>query len=370
VRILILFIFIFSCNPIRNSSQEYGRDISGASEDSLEFSAAKELIDSRCLTCHDEFHKSWKNYSSQSFIDSGYAIPGQPNNSRIYKSLFDGGINDGVSSLMPKGDSEFNDEEKKIIYDWIVSTDKKDEPPVSSTTTTSTKPTVTSEVDGTDEFKRFYNLVEQKCIWCHDTNDKYENTPNFRLHSADLWLDARSLDDDAPLIVDNDKDGSRFYETIADGTMPPSGLTQLSANEVKIVEDFIASASVTTTTSTTTSSTTTTTRPNDTTTTSRPVDSKWIAARGVIVQRCSSCHDGRSFNTAGINDMTGDEFSEFGINENYINKGNAAASIFYRRTKIDGKAPDPDVNTNMPTNLNGDLSADEGNILADWINAL
>ncbi len=384
MKFFILFVLIFSCKPIRNSSQEYDRDISGGIdiEESSEFLAAKGLIDSRCVSCHDNYHSAWKNLSEQGFIKSGYVIAGDPEKSKIYQSLFSGGIN-VVSSLMPKNDNEFTEDEKKVIADWINSINKE---PTTSTSrpTSTTKPNVISPVNGTDEFKRFYNLVERKCIWCHDTNDKYVTSPNFRLTTSAQWLEAVSLSDGQVLIADGDKEGSRFLETIEDGTMPPDNLPQLTANEIKVVEAFIESASVTTSTSTTTtraSDTTTTTQPGDTTTTTRANNTRWIAARGVLNNHCTGCHHATSnnFRTAGfqngeglLGNMTEEDFLNLENNENFINKDNPVQSIFYQRTKITGKTPAN--NTNMPrvggASDGSDLSAAEGKILLDWIEGL
>ncbi len=377
MKILIILLFTFSCKPIRNSSEEYGRGPSTVpGEESPEFLAAKELIDSKCVSCHTSYHNSWKNSSEKSLIDSRYIVAGKPVESKLYQSLFNGGINTG--SLMPKEDSEFSEEEKKVILDWIVSIKEEEAPPTTTPTTPTTKPGVVSSVEGTEEFKKFFNLVEQKCIWCHDTNDKYETSPSFRLTTAQQWLEATV--DGAALIVDGDKDSSQFYDSIADGgnsRMPPEGLPKLTSSQVKIVEDFIASASVTTTTTSTSTTTTSTTEPGQTTSTTLANNARWIAARDVINQNCTGCHHATSngFRTAGVNqllNLTEAEFIDLENNDNFINQGNAAASIFYIRTKIAGKTPAG--NTNMPRNGGSsdgsELSEADGKILADWINGL
>ncbi len=335
---------MLSCNPIRNSASQFSVGATGSSGGSDNFNEVLRIFNvsgsGKCFQCHS----GWSKYSEKDYIDFGLVVAGNPDASLIYKSLSEGGIPDGI--MPPASQGTLSNSEKEKIKKWIEEMNKfstegsTNGGSSGSSSPGDTLPPPPADEGESSEFKAFYEVVQRKCIWCHDLEDEYPNSPNFRMPSSDAWVNSG-------MVIPKDPTASPFYNSILDDEMPPNNLAKVSSADKNIIEAYINSLEgVGNTTSSTMGE--------------NPGQVRWEAARDVFRARCTSCHRnlGRDFivsNTSTEQDLIDQT--------NYIVPGMADQSDAFLWIKGSGGSP-----ASMPTN--SDISTEEVEAIRDWINGL
>ncbi len=357
VRILFFTLILFSCKGVKNSASQYGYEtgasVSGNFQEVLTIFNANGS--GKCFSCHG----GWSNYSEADYVAQGLVVYGDSANSSIYQSLFPEGTSEGI--MPPAANGVLSKADKDKIKKWIDELSEEDAQGTSSGSSQGSSSGTTGGSSGaippppadpseSKEFTDFYNVILNKCIWCHDLEDEYPNSPNFRMTTSDLWVSSG-------MIVPNNMNSSPVHISITDGSMPPSGLASLSSSELSKIETYITSLSGTSGTTTTTTMGTT------------PAEQRWIAARAVLANKCTGCHHATSeefLTTANENSflqLSEQGFLNLGENSSYIIEGMADQSEGYLRIMGSGGN-----NPNMPRN--GSITEEQRNAIRDWINGL
>lgn len=113
-KLLCLFCLSFlflSCGKVKNSSSSDGGSIVGTAE----FVSAREIIGSKCLSCHT----AWSSYSSDDYVKKSLIFKGSPANSTLYTRIRGNDV--GVAGDMPTGQPNLTLSEIKEIKAWISS---------------------------------------------------------------------------------------------------------------------------------------------------------------------------------------------------------------------------------------------------------
>jgi len=107
----ILSLLIVNCGKVKNSSSSDGGSVVGTAE----FVSAREIIASKCLSCHS----AWSSYSSDDYVKKGLVFKGSPANSSLYTRIRGNDV--GVAGDMPTGQPNLSLTEIKEIKAWISS---------------------------------------------------------------------------------------------------------------------------------------------------------------------------------------------------------------------------------------------------------
>lgn len=107
----ILSLSILSCGKVKNSSSADGGSVVGTAE----FVSAREIIGSKCLSCHS----AWTSYTSDDYVKKGLVFKGSAANSSLYTRIRGNDV--GVAGDMPTGQPNLTLTEIKEIKAWITS---------------------------------------------------------------------------------------------------------------------------------------------------------------------------------------------------------------------------------------------------------
>lgn len=111
VILVVIWLTLISCGKVRNSSSADGSTTVG----SAEFVLAKDVISSKCLSCHSE----WTAYSEDDFSKYGLIFKGSPANSQLYIRIR--GNDSGQAGDMPIGQPNVSVSQIQEIKAWIES---------------------------------------------------------------------------------------------------------------------------------------------------------------------------------------------------------------------------------------------------------
>ncbi|HEY8270325.1 MAG TPA: hypothetical protein VIG33_05510 [Pseudobdellovibrionaceae bacterium] len=107
-----------ACGKIYNSST-YDATTYGASDGSVKFLAAKEIIKTNCATCHTRAsHQAWAGMNEQDFISQGLVVAGNFSGSLLYTKIQ--GNRTSTPGNMPEGGTLLSGAELTVIEDWIL----------------------------------------------------------------------------------------------------------------------------------------------------------------------------------------------------------------------------------------------------------
>ena len=110
---IAILIFLSACTKPYNSSysdkMKYGANLTGSSA----FFSARDVMISRCFTCHSE----WALLNEDEFESTGLVTGGDPNVSPLYIKI--SGNDSGIQGDMPPSDSLSADEIQRI-KSWII----------------------------------------------------------------------------------------------------------------------------------------------------------------------------------------------------------------------------------------------------------
>lgn len=107
--VVILSLSMLNCGKVKNSSSSDGGSIVGTAE----FVSAREIIGSKCLSCHS----TWSTYSSDDYVKKGLVFKGSPANSSLYTRIRGNDV--GIAGDMPTGQPNLSLPEVKEIKNWI-----------------------------------------------------------------------------------------------------------------------------------------------------------------------------------------------------------------------------------------------------------
>jgi uncharacterized membrane protein len=115
---LFILFFISSCQDYNSNSGDKGRyGPVELNETDPNFSKAYNIIQSRCVSCHDHKHDKWADFTSNDeWVADGLVEPGVPTSSELIERIVNTG---SVSSDMPPGGSPLSDAEYNALVKWV-----------------------------------------------------------------------------------------------------------------------------------------------------------------------------------------------------------------------------------------------------------
>ena len=123
---LILFLTILSC--LSSCFQQSNSNITDNTSclkltGSDEFKVACDVLNTKCISCHSNYHNDWANLTSESqWADLSTITPGNSDNSLLVERIHGcGSIDSG--DQMPEDAERLTADECKKITDWIDSLD-------------------------------------------------------------------------------------------------------------------------------------------------------------------------------------------------------------------------------------------------------
>lgn len=113
-----ILIFFSSCQDYNSNSGDRGRyGPVELDESDPNFRRAYEIIQTRCVSCHDHEHDDWADFkSNDDWEASGKVVPGDPAASVFIERI----VNTGqTSSNMPPGGSPLSNDEYNHLVKWV-----------------------------------------------------------------------------------------------------------------------------------------------------------------------------------------------------------------------------------------------------------
>ena len=119
---LFLYMGIIACKQQTINSHSSDASLGGSlcastlSESETRFCESKNIIASRCVSCHTGYHEGYANLTEADFIQQSLITVGDAANSSIFSILQNNG------GTMPKGGKALPTEEITTLTDWIENT--------------------------------------------------------------------------------------------------------------------------------------------------------------------------------------------------------------------------------------------------------
>lgn len=119
--LFLLVVLLISCGQSYNSNsfddQKYKKvQIDNSTPEGQRFALAYNVIKTKCISCHNGYHNSYANYTTDSaWSSSGLIVPGDFAGSFLRNKLKNFG------GTMPSSGSNLTDQEVGYLEDWIVS---------------------------------------------------------------------------------------------------------------------------------------------------------------------------------------------------------------------------------------------------------
>lgn len=119
---IILGVLVISsgCGEVLNSNS-FDEALYGVTpaEGSSEFLAAKDILDSKCINCHTNFHASWASWDEADYITNLRVVAGDPSASTLYKKIRGNEYADGTTNMPEAPAADLSAAELLTIRTWI-----------------------------------------------------------------------------------------------------------------------------------------------------------------------------------------------------------------------------------------------------------
>ena len=116
ITLLLLSVVLPSCGKIENSNSLDDIKYTNFTETgSPNYLIAKAAINSACLQCHG----IWKQYTEQTFIDTGLVVRGDPDASKLYYRNQQVSTGPGPKNMPPSGNPAISSADLAAMQQWI-----------------------------------------------------------------------------------------------------------------------------------------------------------------------------------------------------------------------------------------------------------
>lgn len=118
IKFFYLLLLLVSCQDYNSNSGDRGRyGPVVLNENDPNFREAYDIIQNRCVSCHDHRHDDWAEFKSNADWEaSGLVVPTDPDASEFIERIVNSGQ---TSSNMPPGGSPLPDDEYQHLRKWV-----------------------------------------------------------------------------------------------------------------------------------------------------------------------------------------------------------------------------------------------------------
>lgn len=116
IKLVAALLILSSCQSYNSHTGDAAKYAKVELENNPQFQEAYQVIQNRCVNCHQSEHNIWATYvNSQMWVDKGLVVRGDAQGSLLVRRIIN---SNHTSSNMPPSGPLPNDE-YQVIVDWI-----------------------------------------------------------------------------------------------------------------------------------------------------------------------------------------------------------------------------------------------------------